>query len=248
MNFDKLKKAAKDTFKKVSSKIEEKLDTDEQELDLDIDDFTEEPVSESFYTDSDESEEETIDHTQRFDLKNMLDRFKKKTQNFSINDLTDADSESSDNKAENTSDNADVTELKTSIDKLDEGLSQITTNQSEQIDSLKEQLDSIKCEIDEMRENSLDVATKLGNIDDGINLRLGSVDKKLTDVANAVASVSKLNDSIFDLKNAQMNTRNSLTDLETSFKKLKRKMSTSITIISILTAIIAILEVINLLS
>ena len=45
-----------------------------------------------------------------------------------------------------------------------------------------------------------------------------------------------------------MNTKNSLADLEAAFAKLKKKMTASITIISAPTAVIAILEIINLLS
>lgn len=242
MDFDKLKKAAKDTFKKVTTKLEETLDTDDTEQECNFDDTTDDTLTsaEAFTSEAD-IEEDEMECTQRFDLKNMLDRFKKKNLNLDVDDLTGEEVEDEDS-------GCNVNELKTSIDKLDEGISQITSSQSEQIDNLKEQLDAIKADIDDMRENSLDVATRLGNIDDGINLRLGSVEKKLAEIANSVTSVTKLNDSIFDLKNAQINTRNSLTDVEASFTRLKKKMTTSITIISILAAIIAILEIINLLS
>ncbi len=235
MDFDKLKKAAKDTLMKVTTKIEESLDVDIDISDPDADIDTAVPDSPNTAPD------EEIELTQKFDLKNMLDRFKKKNLDMSIDDPDEFD-------ATPSGDASEVTELKTSLDKLDEGISQITSNHSEQIDILKEQLEAIKTDIDDMRENSLDVATKLGNIEDGINLRLGSTEKKLAEISNSIASISKLNDSIFDLKNAQMNTRNSLTDLDTAFTKMKKKMTTSIIIMSILAAILVILEIINLLS
>ncbi len=75
-----------------------------------------------------------------------------------------------------------------------------------------------------------------------------TVSADVAEIKQAVVSVSKLNDSIFDLKNAQINTKNSVAELEAGFVKLKRKCVAGITILSILGAITIALEVIQLLS
>lgn len=68
------------------------------------------------------------------------------------------------------------------------------------------------------------------------------------DIKNTINSVSKLNDSIFDLKNSQQNVKMSVSDVESAFKRLKSKCITGFTIISIIGLITIALEVINLLS
>ena len=81
-----------------------------------------------------------------------------------------------------------------------------------------------------------------------INAKLNAQDDRITDIVTSLGSVSKLNDSVFDLKNTQMNTRNSIDTLSASFSRLKRRMTAGVTVISILSAVLIVLEVLNLLS
>ena len=69
MDFEKLKKAARETLKIVSSKIDEKHDEKEPE----------EIPSEPENVSAEEKKEYDMGSTQRIDLKNVLDIFKKKT-------------------------------------------------------------------------------------------------------------------------------------------------------------------------
>ncbi len=128
-------------------------------------------------------------------------------------------------------------DISADIDKLRDAVSAVDIR----IDALSSSVESMNLLISE---NISAVSKSV----DTANGRLTVSDKKLSDITNSLASISKLNDSIFDLKNTQMNTRNALGSLEGSFYKLKRKMNVSVIIISILTALIAVMEVINLLS
>ncbi len=84
--------------------------------------------------------------------------------------------------------------------------------------------------------------------DADLRYSLSEIGGGVTEIKQAVVSVSKLNDSIFELKNAQINTKNSVAELEEGFAKLKRKCVAGVTILSILSAVIIALEVFQLIS
>ena len=72
--------------------------------------------------------------------------------------------------------------------------------------------------------------------------------KSVSEVKQAFNSISKLNDSVFDLKNTQLNTKNTISELESSFVKHKKKCVLGVTVLSILSAIVIVLEVVLMLS
>ena len=89
------------------------------------------------------------------------------------------------------------------------------------------------------------------NYDRGVNdlrVSITGISNDLAEVKQNTASIAKLNDSIFDLKNTQQNIRKSFGEVEGRLISLKRKFITGITIISILSLIMIALEVINLFS
>lgn len=148
-----------------------------------------------------------------------------------------------------------IDELKKCIDDINSGIKNLddagtallrssnedTGVQSEKLDDISRRLSTIK----NMLEKQSDAATKSVV---NINAKLNAQDERLTDISSSLGSVSKLNDSVFDLKNTQMNTRNSIDELENSFRRLKKKMTAGVTLISILSAVLIVLEVLNLLS
>lgn len=81
-----------------------------------------------------------------------------------------------------------------------------------------------------------------------IKREIGEISGAAAEIKQAVNSVSKLNDSVFDLKNAQLNTKNAVSDIELSITRLKKKCVMGVTIISVLSAIIIVLEIILMLS
>ena len=74
------------------------------------------------------------------------------------------------------------------------------------------------------------------------------VSADVAEIKQTVTSVARLNDSVFDLKNTQMNTKNAIIELETSIKRLKKKCVLGVTVLSILSAIVIALEIILMLS
>lgn len=270
MDFDKLKKAAANTIKAVSNKIEDfSSDSDKAEeppkmseiKDDVIDDFSELFPSE----DNDDADSGDAAQTQRFNLQDMLERFRQRKDDFdgtfrdiiggthesSSDDASAAENENNVSNTQSADEAIDTNAINESISELSEKLSELnelnekgatdTAEISSRLDEISEQIAAIN---KQLKEDGSHVRKAVDNLNGNFN----TADKKLSDITNSLASISKLNDSIFDLKNAQMNTKNSLGDLEASFYKLKKKMSTSVLIISILTALIVIMEIINLLS
>ena len=75
-----------------------------------------------------------------------------------------------------------------------------------------------------------------------------AVSAGVSEIKQAVNSVSRLNDSLFDLRNTQLNTKNAVSDLETAFARLKKKCVLGVTVLSILSAIVIVLEIVLMLS
>ena len=197
MNFNKIKKVVKETFKMVSDKFKDNLDSADEEM-IDITQNNYDSEQDDFSMDND-----TLGQTQRFDMKDALSRFKKRAD--------------------------------------DLGESMFHTSEAEDMDKISGELSELSKSIGDM---SRTTNTELKSIMTAVC----GIDKKLSELTASLSGVNKLNDSIFDLKNSQMNTKNSLGDLELSFRRLKKKMTAGIVIISIISAVIAVLEVINLLS
>ncbi len=197
MDFDKIKKVAKETFKVVSNKATETAPPrSPKEPADDFDDFS--------------MVDDLMGQTRKFDMKDALNRVKKNTESIknSVAELISDD------------DDTDVAETKTYGKK-----------------ALNSDLNDISEEVKALR---------LSN--DNLEGHIVAIERKLSEISNAVSGVNKINDSIFDLKNSQINTRNSINELEVAFKRMKKKMVSGITVISIITAIVAVLEIINLLS
>lgn len=197
MDFDKIKKVAKETFKVVSSKANEVTPPPRapREPEDDFDDFS--------------MVDDLMGQTRKFDMKDALNRVKKNTETIK-NSVAELISE----------DNTDIPETKT-YDKK----------------ALNSDLNDISEEVKALRTSN-----------ENLEGHIVAIERKLSEISNAVSGVNKINDSIFDLKNSQINTRNSINELEVSFRKMKKKMISGITVISIITAIVAVLEIINLLS
>lgn len=206
MDFDKIKKVAKDTFKIVSSKAAE-VNTPPRphvEPEDDFDDFT--------------MDDDFMGQTRKFDMKDALNRVKKNTEAIksSVAELIDDNEAESEPLKVNTPAPSQGT-IDTRM--VNAGLAEI----SDEIKSLRSSTDNLE-----------------GHI--------VVIERKLSEISNAVSGVNKINDSIFDLKNSQINTRNSINELELAFRRMKKKMVSGITVISIITAIVAILEILNLIS
>lgn len=132
-------------------------------------------------------------------------------------------------------------------DKLDGAESQLSDIYKD-IALISSKLDTISSKLDSSGERSGDEIEGLEESCSDIMTLLEAVDADVSEIKQAVHSVSKLNDSIFDLKNTQYNTKNAISELETAFARLKRKCVLGVTVLSILSAIVIVLEIILMLS
>ncbi|MBQ3427282.1 MAG: hypothetical protein IJH37_09085 [Clostridia bacterium] len=248
MDFDKLKKAAKETLKIMSAKDEPSV---EDELEDDFPDVKSEPKEKI-------DNEDVMGSTQRIDLKTIFERFRTKVEEGVPAREAPPKTESA--SAVSLSDASEaMDEIAKTVDEIDKRTEEITLAADEHNEKLSASIDTlqtgIETSIDEIKSELAAIHKLVENADvdthdsfNSVTAKLNNSEKRAEKLINSLSGVSKLNDSIFDLKNSQMNMRNTLADLEESFYSLKRKMTTGILIISVIAAVIAILEIINLLS
>ena len=252
MDFDKIKKAARNTIKMVSNKVEETFlrpDEDEDMIELksdskgydDFDDFTE--------------ADDFMGQTQRFDMKDALNRFRKhkdelesNISNFVKND----DAQTKEDSAVNDFFESNFTDLKKdiseSISDIDTDISNLSARYSHEMTKVEKDIARLEKSIDKVTSISEKTDSSLNELSDNLESAIMDINKKLSEISSSISGVNKINDSIFDLKNSQINTKNVLGDLEVAFRRLKKKMTAGVTILSIISAIVVVLEVINLLS
>lgn len=109
-------------------------------------------------------------------------------------------------------------------------------------------LDEASAKINELEAKQIE---NRNNYDRGINdlrVSITNMSNDLADVKQNSNNIAKLNDSVFDLRNAQQNMKKSLGELEARIISLRKKCVMGITVVSVLSAIMIILEIINLFS
>ena len=205
MFVEKFIRTAKDKIRKINETVEDIFMTDNTSTN---------PRSLRDDIDVPNSNEDVMEQTQKFDMKDALNRFKRHSGEFK-NNVDDMLNSTDTDEAPNTD-----------------------------IDTIGVAITSINERFEELLKTSTKSKAEISNLVSMIN----DVDRKMTDISGSVSGVNKINDSIFDLKNAQINTKNSLNDLELSFRKLKKKTTAGIITLSIISFVVAVLEVINILS
>ena len=252
MDFDKIKKAAKDTIKIVSNKVDEKLSRS------DDDEMFEVKSAKTVYDDIDDftdADDDFMGETRRFDMKDALNRFRKRQDDIedALSDVIKTkDNKQSDDKAVNEFIQSNISDLKKniseSISDIDEDISNLSTNYSQEMKKINSDIQDLRQYIDKVSEMTQKTDSSINTLSENLEGSILDINKKLNEISSSISGVNRINDSIFDLKNTQMNTKNFLGDLEASFNALKRKMTAGVTILSVITAIIAVLEILNLLS
>lgn len=252
MDFDKIKKAAKDTIKIVSNKVDEKLSRS------DDDEMFEVKSAKTVYDDIDdftEADDDFMGETRRFDMKDALNRFRKRQDDIedALSDVIKTkDNKPADDKAVSEFIESNISDLKKniseSISDIDEDISNLSTNYSQEMKKINSDIQDLRQYIDKVSEMTQKTDSSINTLSENLEGSILDINKKLNEISSSISGVNRINDSIFDLKNTQMNTKNFLGDLEASFNALKRKMTAGVTILSVITAIIAVLEILNLLS
>ena len=109
-------------------------------------------------------------------------------------------------------------------------------------------LDAVSSKLNEIEVKQIE---NKNNYDRGVNDIRVSMNCLMNDIAEmsqSTSGIAKLSDAVFDLKNAQQNTKNAISDIEERIVSLRKKMTAGVTIISVLTLIMIVLEIINMLS
>lgn len=132
-------------------------------------------------------------------------------------------------------------ELKSAVNELHEGAQRLREDMQNNAQKFMQSTDSA---VMEQNESIKDLSAEIS----GLNQTVKDVYDAVADIQQNTASVVRLNDSIFDLRNAQVNTKNSLDLLEGAYHALKKKFVTCMTVLSLLVGVMIILEIIRLLS
>lgn len=250
MDFDKIKKAAKNTIKIVSDKVEETFARPDEDETIEL---RTNPVA---YDDVDDfsDNDDLMGNTQRFDMKDALNRFRKRKDEIEdkLADIIKNDeSDTSDSDVSGFIENSfTVLEkgINESISDIDADISNLSAQYKNEISKINDDISSLTQNVDKVSAESEKINASITELSDNLESAIMDINKKLTDISSSISGVNRINDSIFDLKNSQINTKNVLGDLEASFMTLKKKMTAGVTILSIISVIVVVLEVINLLS
>jgi len=120
-----------------------------------------------------------------------------------------------------------------------------TDDKLHSISSSLERLTNIVENNDIRKEHTLDKV--LGELS-SIASQLAELKVAQDKLRNSISEFSKFGDNVFDLKNTLQSTKNSMINLETGFGRLKKKFISCITLLSVLSFLIIILQILNLFS
>lgn len=138
----------------------------------------------------------------------------------------------------------DTSELQNKVSAANDRINNVSSDVSE----LLRKLDALSDKLNTIEQTGIANKGEQLNAFGSIASQVRSVGTEIADIKQSVASVSRLNDSVFDLKNTQLNTKNAITELEASIRRLKKKCVLGVTVLSILSAIVIALEIILMLS
>lgn len=150
--------------------------------------------------------------------------------------------------------NAITDTMNDSMDKID-GLDERLGNVSDSFEDVIKKISEINETVSKIDERIEEIETQTSNFertssinDADLKQEINEIKAISTQIRDMVNGVSKLSDSVFDMKNAQQNTKTALNDLSIAFRSLRKKTIAGIVIISIISFIAAALGVINLLA
>lgn len=116
------------------------------------------------------------------------------------------------------------------------------------VETVISKLDTLSSKVNELEVKQIE---NKNNYDRDINdsrVAMMNLNSEIEEIKQSTSAISRVSDSLFELKNFQQNTKKTLTDLEISYINLKKKCIAGITILSILSAVTIVLEIINMLS
>lgn len=219
-------------------------------------------------------DEKRIDLGETINLKNVLNMVKKKAGEFGnaakkvTEDVKDQIKTASEAKKTEALDEANPgvsAQISETAKAAKEHFSAASSDIKEKIEDISNigvNIDEISKKLAEVSDRTEKMASKQNeievkqiesknNFDRSVNdLRseLSSISSDLGEVKQTINLLAKLNDSIFDLKNTQQNTKNAIAELRDEVERVRKKTVAGVTVISILTAVVIVLQVINLIA
>lgn len=108
-----------------------------------------------------------------------------------------------------------------------------------------ERLTNIVENNDIRKEHTLDKV--LSSISD-ISSELAEIKTAQEKMQNSICDLARVSDSVFDLKNAQQGMRTSMQNMEVGVTNLKKKIVSAMTLLSVLSFLVVIMQILNLFS
>lgn len=116
------------------------------------------------------------------------------------------------------------------------------------ISEIKSELENIKKRLQVLQHATEEKLRDNGNNTTALHKATAELRDRVGEIAQTVNNVSKLSDSVFDLRNAQMNMKKALDVQESSLRRLRKNLSVSTVILSVIGVLIIMLQIIALLS
>ena len=116
------------------------------------------------------------------------------------------------------------------------------------ISEIRNELENIKKRLQVLQHATEEKLRDNGNNTTALHKTTSELRDRVGEIAQTVNNVSKLGDSVFDLRNAQMNMKKALDVQELALRRLKKKLSVSTAILSVIGILIIMLQIIALLS
>lgn len=219
------------------------------------------------------SDEEKINFGDTINIKSVFDRFKRKAVETGEEVLRAVSGSAAAEKEDTDAAEADTEEIVIDIEEIKQEISRTieASMDTERLEkSVREALDNAEnAQLKELESRLSDVSDGLENIkrrfqamqqsvELGMNSNINRIEllnksvetlkAQTGEIAQTVSGVTKLSDSVFDLKNSQVNTKNSIEALSSAVKSMKKKLTLGAAVFSVIAVVIAILQIITLLS
>ena len=119
---------------------------------------------------------------------------------------------------------------------------------SSDVESAISKLDTVNSKLSEIEVKQIENRNNYDRSVNDMRVSMNCLINDISEMSQNTGGIAKLSDAVFDLKNTQQNTKKAIADVEERIIALRKKVTAGVKIISILSVIMIILEIINLLS
>ena len=119
---------------------------------------------------------------------------------------------------------------------------------SSEVESAISKLDTVSSKLSEIEVKQIENRNNYDRSVNDMRVSMNCLINDISEMSQNTSGIAKLSDAVFDLKNTQQNTKKAIADVEERIIALRKKVTAGVTIISILSVIMIVLEILNLLS